>query len=200
MHDFLDESKLTDSPIELFESWLKFSIENNEEEPTVMILSTSFEGQPDSRVVLLKGIEQGGFVFFTNYLSNKGRQLNHNNRVALNFFWPKSERQVRIKGIVDKLPEDASIAYFDSRPVDSQLGAWASAQSQEISSRMKLEEKFEFYKQKFQQEQIYKPPHWGGYIVTPFEVEFWQGRPNRLHDRFLYVKDNQQWQIKRLSP
>ncbi|RKD89955.1 pyridoxamine 5'-phosphate oxidase [Mangrovibacterium diazotrophicum] len=197
----LDENELGNDPMILFEIWLKEAIEKNEEEPTAMTLSTAVDGIPDSRIVLLKGIEQSGFVFYTNYLSVKGRQISANNSVALNFFWPKLERQVRVKGKIEKLPEDLSADYFKSRPRDSQIGAWASPQSREIQSRSELDENFQFYTEKFKDEPITKPTNWGGYRVNAFEIEFWQGRPNRLHDRIRYfLKSENVWEIKRLAP
>jgi len=198
-HDFLDESKLTDHPLQLFKQWLDDAIKQ-EEEPTAMTISTAIDGQPDSRIVLLKQADEAGLVFFTNYDSNKGQQLAINNKVAVNFFWPKLERQVRVKGYVEKLPLESSTDYFKSRPRDSQLGAWASAQSNEIKSRDELDKSFEYYTNLYEGEEIEKPSHWGGYMVKPEVVEFWQGRPNRLHDRFRYELDSGHWKIKRLAP
>ncbi len=198
-HDFLDESKLTDHPLKLFKQWLDDAI-IQEEEPTALTLSTAIDGQPDSRIVLLKHADEAGLVFFTNYDSNKGQQLATNNKVAVNFFWPKLERQVRIKGHVEKLTSENSSDYFKSRPRDSQLGAWASPQSKEIKSRNELDKSFEHYSNLFEGKEIDKPSHWGGYIVKPEVVEFWQGRPNRLHDRFRYELESGQWKIKRLAP
>lgn len=197
----LDENRLEKDPMILFESWLDEAIEKNEEEPTAMTLSTAVDGIPDSRIVLLKGIGSTGFIFYTNYLSVKGKQISVNNLVALNFFWPKLERQVRVKGRVEKLPEDLSVDYFKSRPRDSQIGAWASPQSREIQSRSELDQNFQFYTEKFKDEPIPKPTNWGGYYVNAFEIEFWQGRPNRLHDRFRYFLEGENlWEIKRLAP
>ena len=197
----LDENSLGNDPMILFEAWLKEAIEKNEEEPTAMTLSTAVDGIPDSRIVLLKGIKESGFIFYTNYLSVKGHQIAANNSVALNFFWPKLERQVRVRGKIEKLPEDLSIDYFKSRPRDSQIGAWASPQSREIHSRSELDQNFEFYSEKFKEEPITKPTNWGGYYIKAFEIEFWQGRPNRLHDRFRYfLRSENSWEIKRLAP
>jgi pyridoxamine 5'-phosphate oxidase len=198
-HDFLDERKLTANPLTLFRQWLNEAIEI-EEEPTAMTLSTVVDDQPDSRIVLLKQVDDEGLVFYTNYESNKGMQLAKNNKVALNFFWPELERQVRVKGLAEKLSEETSAGYFESRPRDSQLGAWASPQSKEIESRHALDQNFTRYSNLFQGKSIKKPAYWGGYRVKPLVVEFWQGRPNRLHDRFCYTRDADQWKIKRLAP
>ncbi|PTN09224.1 pyridoxamine 5'-phosphate oxidase [Mangrovibacterium marinum] len=198
-HDFLDESKLTGHPLQLFQRWLDEAIQH-EEEPTAMTLSTVVDGQPDSRIVLLKQADEAGLVFFTNYHSHKGAQLEQNNQVAVNFFWPRLERQVRVKGRVEKLPDSRSAEYFKSRPRDSQLGAWASPQSREISSREELDERFAQFDKHFENLEIEKPPHWGGYLVKPAVVEFWQGRPNRLHDRFCYKLEAKQWTVQRLAP
>lgn len=198
-HDFLNEDKLTAHPLNLFQQWLSEAI-NIEEEPTAMTLSTVVDGQPDSRIVLLKQVDEAGLVFFTNYNSNKGQQIATNDKVALNFFWPKLERQVRVKGQVEKLSEASSADYFKSRPRDSQLGAWASPQSKEIVSRDELDQNFSHYSKLFENKEIEKPAHWGGFIVKPHVVEFWQGRPNRLHDRFRYELESENWTIKRLAP
>ncbi|WP_372772468.1 pyridoxamine 5'-phosphate oxidase [Mangrovibacterium sp.] len=197
----LIEAKLPGEPIEFFQRWLNEAIQHEEEEPTAMTLSTAVNGEPDSRIVLLKGIDESGFVFFTNYLSTKGKQLNENGNVALNFFWPKLERQVRVKGFARKMDDDQSSDYFKSRPRDSQIGAWASPQSREISSREELDNNFEYYVKHFKKREINKPSNWGGYLVKAVEVEFWQGRPNRLHDRFRYFLNTENaWEIKRLAP
>lgn len=196
----LSERDLTGQPFDLFRRWLDDAIRLKVDEPTAMVLSTSVDGQPDSRVVLLKELSIEGFVFFTNFSSSKGIQLEKNDRAALNFFWPVLERQVRVKGRVEKLQEQQVIDYFASRPRDSQLGAWASEQSSELQSREELEERFHRFAEQYSDRTINKPPHWGGYVVAPFEIEFWQGRPNRLHDRFRYFRTETGWQVKRLAP
>lgn len=196
----LTDQDVTAHPFDLFNRWLDEAIRGEVEEPTAMVLSTSIEGQPDSRVVLLKELTTDGFTFFTNYFSTKGIQLKTNNRVALNFFWPKFERQVRVKGQAVKLTEKQSAEYFSLRPRDSQLGAWASAQSSELKSRYELDEQFSKFANQFEGTEIEKPKNWGGYLVIPHEIEFWQGRPNRLHDRFRYYRTPKGWQIKRLAP
>lgn len=196
----LEKQHLTPNPMDLFSQWLQEAIENNEEEPTAMTLSTCTKGQPDSRIVLLKEVNRSGFVFFSNYLSTKGKQITENKLVALNFFWPKGERQVRVWGVAERISEHLSTAYFQSRPRESQIGAWASAQSRELSEREELDRNFDYYCELFKDKPINKPTNWGGYVVKPTEVEFWQGRPSRLHDRFRYYLSRHGWQTKRLAP
>ena len=198
--DTLTPEQLTKHPVDLFQQWLNDAIVGKEDEPTAMTLSTCIKGQPDSRIVLLKELRHSGFIFYTNYMSIKGKQLSGNNMVALNFFWSKLERQVRIKGCVEKLADQASADYFKSRPRDSQIGAWASPQSREISSRSELDQNFSYFNELFKDQEIVKPANWGGYLVKPSEIEFWQGRPNRLHDRFRYFNEAENWKIKRLAP
>jgi len=196
----LDEKDLTSHPFDLFQVWLADAIKNRQDEPTAMTLSTCADGQPDSRMVLLKELNQNGFVFFTNYNSTKGVQIEGNNQVALNFFWSRLERQVRIKGVSEKLDEEQSTDYFHSRPRESQLGAWASWQSSEIKDREELESRFSYYRDFFEGQDVKKPDHWGGYLIIPTQIEFWQGRANRLHDRIRYVLKEDQWLISRLAP
>lgn len=190
------------SPFALFENWLSEIIETDNYDPTAMVLSTIDEdGLPDSRVVLLKGIEQGRFLFYTNYGSSKAQQIEANSKVALNFFWPFMARQVRISGVAAKLDDKANDLYFESRPRLSQIAAIASDQSQPIASRQVLEDKMNELIDTFGQDPIIRPKDWGGYAVEPFKVEFWQGRDNRLHDRLLYTKhDSEEWLISRLAP
>jgi pyridoxamine 5'-phosphate oxidase len=197
----LSEPDLKDNPFGLFGEWLAKAIDSTIEDPTAMTLSTIGEdGFPQSRVVLLKSFDKKGFTFFTNYFSQKGRSIALNNRVALNFFWPLFERQVRVKGTAYKVGNAISDNYFDSRPKESRISVWASGQSCEITSREELEKKFEAFSDKFKNGQIPRPDYWGGYIVKPVSVEFWQGRENRLHDRFLYEKAGYRWTVKRLAP
>ncbi len=196
----LDEPDLTAHPLDLFQAWIDQAIQDNQDEPTAMTLSTNDMGQPDSRIVLLKEASKDGFVFFTNCISSKGKQIEANNKVALNFYWSKMERQIRVKGTISRLNEAQSENYFKTRPRESQIGAWASNQSQEIKNRNEIEENFEHFSQLNEGKEIKKPENWGGYIVSPTEVEFWQGRPNRLHDRFRYYLTGKEWIIKRLSP
>jgi pyridoxamine 5'-phosphate oxidase len=167
-----------------------------------MTLSTvDKEGRPSARMVLLKGVDERGFIFYTNYQSRKGRELAENPHASLVFYWPELERQVCVAGTVSKVPGAESDAYFRSRPRGSRLAAWASNQSEAISNRATLEEKWAEFERKFPEPEIPRPPHWGGYVLAPARVEFWQGRPNRLHDRFIYARQsNQIWKLERLSP
>ena len=198
----ISRNDLSENPIDQFSIWLNDAIKSEVGEVSAMTLSTvDVNGQPSSRIVLLKGIEEGGFKFFTNYGSRKSRHIDQNSKVSLNFFWREIFRQVRVDGIVKKISVEESKAYFQSRPRDSQIGAWASAQSEEISSRRALEMDVKLMEQKFHGiNPLPLPPFWGGYIVTPAEVEFWQGRQSRLHDRFLYKLIDGKWEMARLSP
>lgn len=198
----LDRSDLETEPLNQFKKW--FAEVNPEEnfEANGMVLSTvNAEGKPSSRVMLLKEVAQGGFVFYTNYNSRKGQEINLNSQVALVFWWPSVERQVRVEGVIKKFEDISSTAYFQSRPRGSQLGAWASAQSEPIDSRDVLEQNIKRLEAKYPDGTIIpKPDYWGGYVVIPNAMEFWQGRPDRLHDRFLYTREGEQWRISRLSP
>lgn len=195
------EQEATADPLALFELWLNEAIQVKALEPNAMTLSTATtDGKPSSRVVLLKQVK-GGFVFFTNYDSRKGQQIAENNHCALNFVWHELERQVRIEGIAEKLSEEESDSYFEVRPEKSKLGAWASPQSKVIPDREYLEKLVVDYEQKFKGKEIHRPTNWGGYIVTPNLIEFWQGRKNRLHDRIQYTLNNDNsWKIERLAP
>lgn len=196
----LDENNVLPNPFDQFEIWLQDAIESDQLEPTAMVISTVDEHlQPHSRVVLLKEFNAKGFVFYTNFEGHKAHQMAQNNRVSLVFFWPSLERQVRVVGHVEKISDLLSASYFNTRPVESQLGAWASPQSQLIRSKDFLEKQFQYYKQKFG-DNIPKPPHWGGYLVIPSTFEFWQGRPNRLHDRLFFSIELGEWKISRLAP
>lgn len=197
----LDENSLPGSPIHLFNLWLNEALQKEVNEPTAMVLATCMNDVPDTRIVLLKEVKNDNFLFYTNYNSTKAKQISANKHVALNFFWAELERQVRIKGTISKVEESLSEDYFNTRPRDSQLGAWTSAQSQVLESREELEQKFKDTTALFHGRPIPKPPHWGGYQITPNEIEFWQGRPGRLHDRIRYFKQGtNQWEYKRLSP
>jgi len=197
----LSEQAISKNPFEQLTKWLKDAVSGKAPEPTAMVLSTLDQaGNPDSRVVLLKEITPEGLVFFTNYNSKKGQQISVNKHVSVVFFWDETERQVRIKGTAVKLPEKESDSYFLSRPLESQLGAWASSQSQVIESRKILDDNYTHYQKYFQQNEIKKPPYWGGFLIRPEYFEFWQGRPNRLHDRLEYILSGDQWTIRRLAP
>lgn len=199
--DELDESSVSPDPFEQFSKWLNEAVKSNIPEPTAMVLSTIDQtGNPESRVVLLKELSSKGLIFFTNYNSRKGQQISGNPHVSVVFFWPENERQVRIKGTAEKIPEKESENYFFSRPLDSQLGAWASPQSQVIESRKILDDNYTQYQKYFQNHEIKKPPHWGGFLIRPVYFEFWQGRPNRLHDRLEYILSGDDWIIRRLAP
>lgn len=196
------ESTVSKDPIEQFDKWFK-SADANEaiEEPNAMTLSTiGLDGYPRSRVVLLKHFDENGFVFYTNYSSEKGRAIAMNNHVCLSFFWPAEERQIIIKGIAKKVSEKVSLDYFKSRPKGSQLGALVSEQSQPIPDRSVLEKALKALEDKYKSGDIPKPDHWGGYSVVPTEFEFWQGRKNRLHDRISYQNMEGSWSIIRLAP
>ncbi|GAA4356924.1 pyridoxamine 5'-phosphate oxidase [Hymenobacter saemangeumensis] len=199
----LSEADVQANAVQQFRHWLDEALAAQVDEPTAMVLATvSPEGQPSARVVLLKGLHEDlGFVFYTNYDSRKGQELGAGARAALTFFWPALERQVRVEGRVEKAPEDVSTAYFQSRPLGSQVGAWASPQSQVVSSRAELEAREREVADRFAgTSPLPRPPHWGGFVLTPERVEFWQGRPSRLHDRILYERAGEGWKISRLAP
>lgn len=195
----LSESQCAASPITQFRQWLDEAIQAKVNEPTAMNVATVENGRPVSRVVLLKAVSEEGFVFFTNYHSRKGRNISETPYVALNFFWAELERQVRIEGKIVPLAEQDSTDYFHSRPYTSQIGAWASEQSEIIDGKEWLLARAAKFALKYPLS-VPKPPHWGGYIVSPDYMEFWQGRPSRLHDRICYRKQADQWQKARLSP
>lgn len=190
------------NPILQFERWLKEILEWSElEDPTAMVLSTvDLTGRPDSRVVLLKGLNEEGFVFYSNYESNKGCQLVAHPFAALNFYWPAMARQVRIKGCVRRVDKATSDAYFTSRPLESQISAVVSPQSRPIISREYLDGAYETLLASAAQLLVPRPEHWGGYCLFPDEIEFWQGRDNRLHDRICYFRDALVWRSQRLAP
>jgi len=197
----LEISDVDTDPLTQFHNWFKEAVEAEALEVNAMTLATlSPDGFPNGRIVLLKELDKG-FVFFTNYQSEKGREIEANPNASLTFFWPELERQVRVKGQIEKVSSNESDDYFFSRPEGSQIGAWASPQSKEIKSRQILEKNIEELKERFKSEKISRPPHWGGYRLMPSQIEFWQGRPSRLHDRIAYYKeDDGNWNRKRLAP
>ncbi|MFC6859702.1 pyridoxamine 5'-phosphate oxidase [Zunongwangia atlantica] len=196
------ESTISDNPFELFEQWFnETEAEGGSGEVNAMTMATiGLDGFPKSRVVLLKSYNADGFIFYTNFNSEKGKAIDANPLVCLSFFWPSTERQVIIKGLVQKVDTKTATKYYHSRPRGSQLGAWASPQSDEISSREVLENNLAEVEQKYEGQEVPKPEHWGGYIVQPVSMEFWQGRENRLHDRIAYEKEDAKWTSKRLAP
>ena len=199
----LIEGELPLNPIELFNTWLTQAAANEiVVEANAMVLSTEVDDQPTSRTVLLKDLTDAGFTFFSNYESRKGKQISENKNVSLLFPWYPMERQVIVIGSATKIARQDSEKYFTTRPRSSQIGAWASEQSTELSSRQELENKFKELENKFAKEEVIPtPPYWGGYIVYPISIEFWQGRYSRLHDRIRYVREkNNNWQLKRLNP
>ena len=197
----LTEDSVNRNPFKQLDLWLQGAISEKETEPTAMVLSTvDKNGNPESRIVLLKELKNEGLVFYTNYESKKGQQITNNQHVAIVFFWPKHERQVRIKGKTEKVGDTESADYFKSRPIDSQLGAWASPQSQVIENREVLQKKYLYYQEYFKNREIEKPPQWGGYLIRPEYFEFWQGRSNRLHDRIEFCFSGNEWVINRLAP
>jgi pyridoxamine 5'-phosphate oxidase len=204
-HDYnfkgLHEGDLESNPLNQFKLWFDEAVNAGITEPNAMTLSTVFNGRPSARIVLLKDLDQKGFTFFTNYNSKKGREIESDPQVALTFFWKEFERQVRIEGKAEKTTDQESSEYFAVRPRGSQIGAWTSFQSEVIENREYLENRTREIEQEFSGQQVPRPAHWGGYRVVPDYIEFWQGRPSRLHDRLSYVKTEEgSWQIERLSP
>lgn len=196
------ETEADPNPFIQFKKWFAQALAAQLTEPNAMTIATATpDGKPTARMVLLKDFDERGFVFFTNYNSRKGQELAVNPYAALVFWWAELERQVRITGCVEKTSETESNQYFYSRPENSRLGAWASDQSEVIPNREFLEQRMQDFQSKFANQEIPRPPHWGGWRIVPTEMEFWQGRPSRLHDRLLYRRlDNGSWQIQRLSP
>lgn len=199
----LDEADLNPDPFRQFENWLIDVANAGLPEPNAMVLSTVDKDMyPHSRIVLLRNFTEKGFVFYTNYQSDKGKEIEQNPRVALNFFWVDMERQVRITGVASRISVMESNEYFQSRPRLNQISAWASPQSEVVENRTALEKRVKELETEYKnEEQIPKPPFWGGYCISPVAIEFWQGRPNRLHDRFRYsLQADKTWKIERLAP
>jgi pyridoxamine 5'-phosphate oxidase len=196
-----DLSSLDPDPLVQFQRWFKEASETVQPHPEAMSLATvSSDGSVSNRIVLLKGCDPRGFVFFTNYESRKSVELGKNNAAAATFYWPFIDRQVRIEGSVTRTSREESEAYFATRPRGSQLGAWASPQSREIQSRTELEDNLAELEQRFAEQLIPCPPNWGGFVIEPVTIEFWQNRENRLHDRFLYTRERDGWKRSILAP
>jgi len=197
----LDREKMQTNPIEQFRHWFEEAEQAGVKEPNIMTLATVNKlGQPTIRVMLMKEVTEQGVVFYTNFKSRKSREMDEQPKVALNFYWQDLERQVRFDGAVTKIPDEESNQYFQTRPRGSQLGAWVSEQSETIPSREYLEEQLAICESRYKDQDIPRPPHWGGYHLMPISVEFWQGGPNRLHDRIQYSLSNGQWNLQRLAP
>lgn len=197
----LRRADLNPNPVAQFQKWFDEALKAQLVEPSAMTLATvAQDGTPSSRIVLLKGAEERGFMFFTNYESRKGRELAGNSRAALTLFWPELEREICLVGTVTKTTRADSEKYFAMRPRGSQLGAWVSRQSTVVPDRAFLESRLQEVERQFANRDVDTPSYWGGYLLTPSRIEFWQGRPNRLHDRFQYTKQDGSWRIERLSP
>jgi pyridoxamine 5'-phosphate oxidase len=197
------ESNCPKNPMELFQNWFITADDSKmvDESNAMTISSIGLDGFPKSRVVLLKKYTSEGFIFYTNYNSEKGKAIANNNNICLSFFWPALEQQIIIKGNAEILEENLSDSYFESRPDGSKLGAWASNQSKVVNSREELEQSLKTFEKQFEGIEIERPKHWGGYLIKPISIEFWQGRPNRMHDRIRYTLEQDfSWKIERLAP
>lgn len=197
----LSRRSVSKDPFEQFSRWFNEAMQSDIKDVNAMTIATAGKsGIPSARTVLLKGFDKEGFVFYTNYESSKGKDLSENPYAALLFYWKELERQIRITGKVKKISAEESAGYFNERPLESRLGAWASRQSEMLPDRKTLDKQFEYYKELFTGKEVTLPPYWGGYIVIPERIEYWQGRENRLHDRICYIKKENNWQIVRLAP
>lgn len=204
-HDFckmeLDESTAVPDAIAQFECWFRQAVDGQVNEPNAFVLSTvGSDHKPSARVVLLRDFNESGFVFYTNYNSRKGRELDQNPHATMTFFWPELERQVRVEGKIMKQSSAVSDEYFAARPRTSKLGAWASPQSDPLPTRKVLDEALVTVDKRFEGQEVPRPEWWGGFVLQPDRIEFWQGRPNRLHDRLLYSRNGFEWTIIRLAP
>ena len=203
--DFADkpfsEEMAEDDPLKQYAIWFQEAVDSKILDPYAACFSSSDKnGKVSSRILYIRDVTDKGFIFYTNYQSEKGKAIDENSQGALNIFWGELERQIRIEGVLEKVDHLVSDKYFAARPRRSQLGAWASAQSQQIKNREELEKRFLHYEEKFKDKPVPRPPHWGGYCLCPKKIEFWQGRPSRLHDRIVYERKNNQWTKNRLSP
>ena len=203
-HEFasqaLDVKSIAQHPIDQLEKWIEEAVDSQILEPNAMVIGTvSKNGTPSSRVVYLRGLDKEGLKFYTNYESQKGREVEINSSVNALFFYPELERQIRVEGSIKKLTSEESDAYFNARPLESKLGAWASEQSSHLENREQLVERLNHFKEKFG-EIVPRPPHWGGYLIKPERFEFWQGRPARLHDRIIYKQSKGKWDTFRIAP
>ena len=197
----LEDNMVKDNPIDQYALWFQEAISSKVLDPYAACLSTVDDsGQPSSRVVYIRDIINNSFVFYTNYNSSKGKDLLNNSKAAFNVFWGELERQIIIQGVVSKVNKEISDKYFDARPRKSKIGAWASSQSNVLESRNELENNFKRFEEKFKGDEVPRPSHWGGFSLNPHKIEFWQGRPSRLHDRICYTKEGDLWRKNRLSP
>ena len=197
----LNKKDVHPDPFKQFVDWMDQAIKSGVKEPTAMSLASAGKNSmPSNRIVLLKEIQNQGFIFFSNYESKKGHQLTENPYGSILFFWPELEKQIRIEGRIEKTPKEISDKYYLTRPAKRRIGAWASPQSREIPNRKHLEDLQAEYEKKFEGKAPHRPDNWGGYILIPYTFEFWQGRPNRLHDRIEYYLDDNDWKIRRLAP